>query len=88
MALGSAALDWAALQPLVGAFWLLVLGRLERRQQAGRLKQWLNLLRQRYPQAQQAYAALRTVHDPAPVTQWLQQHGMLTAAQAHQSMQK
>ena len=68
---------WADLLPLLGAFWLLVMARLERRQQAGRLKQWLNFMRHRYPEAQAAYDALRTLHDPALVTQWLQQHGAL-----------
>ena len=68
---------WADVLPLLGAFWLLVVARLERRQQAGRLKQWLNFMRNRYPEAQEAYDALRTLHDPALVAQWLQQHGAL-----------
>ena len=68
---------WADIVPLLGAFWLLVVERLERRQQAGRLKQWLNFMRNRYPEAQVAYDALRTLHDPALVTQWLQQQGAL-----------
>jgi tRNA-dihydrouridine synthase C len=45
--------------------------RLERRQQAGRLKQWLNFLRRRYPQAEVAYLALRTLDDPAAIEHWL-----------------
>jgi tRNA-dihydrouridine synthase C len=68
---------WADMLPLLGGFWLLVVSRLERRQQAGRLKQWLNFMRTRYPQAQAAYDALRTLHDPALVTQWLTQQGAL-----------
>ena len=68
---------WADVLPLLGGFWLLVVARLERRQQAGRLKQWLNFMRNRYPEAQAAYDALRTLHDPALVTQWLQRHGAL-----------
>jgi tRNA-dihydrouridine synthase C len=68
---------WAHILPLLGGFWLLVVARLERRQQAGRLKQWLNFMRNRYPEAQAAYDALRTLHDPELVTQWLQQHGAL-----------
>ncbi|MFZ3220881.1 MAG: tRNA-dihydrouridine synthase, partial [Rhodoferax sp.] len=62
---------WDDVLPLMGAFWELVVVRLERRQQAGRLKQWLNFMRQRYPQAELAYQELRTVHDPALVRQWL-----------------
>ncbi|MBI2749678.1 MAG: tRNA-dihydrouridine synthase [Burkholderiales bacterium] len=68
---------WTDILPLLGGFWLLVVARLERRQQAGRLKQWLNFMRQRYPEAQSAYDALRTLHDPALVTQWLREHGAL-----------
>ena len=68
---------WADILPLLGGFWLLVVARLERRQQAGRLKQWLNFMRHRYPEAQEAYDALRTLHDPALVAQWLTQHGAL-----------
>lgn len=65
------ALSWPALLPLIVDFWRLVCARLERRQQAGRLKQWLNFLRRRYPQAELAYAALRTVNEPARIEQWL-----------------
>ena len=70
---------WADILPLMGAFWQLVVARLERRQQAGRLKQWLNFMRHRYPEAQEAYDALRTLHDPEVVTQWLVLHGALNA---------
>lgn len=77
---GTASLvPWADILPLLGAFWQLVVARLERRQQAGRLKQWLNFMRQRYPEAQAAYDALRTLHDPELVAQWLVQHGALDA---------
>ena len=76
-AAGEGALTWPALQPLVGAFWLLVCARLERRQQAGRLKQWLNLMRRRFPEAEVAFLALRTLHDPELVAQWLTQEGFL-----------
>jgi tRNA-dihydrouridine synthase C len=72
----AATLGWEALLPHIGQFWLLVCDKLERRQQAGRLKQWLYLLRRRYPEAEQAYAAVRTLHDPALVSQWLAQQGL------------
>ena len=70
---------WADVLLLIGIFWQLVVARLERRQQAGRLKQWLNFMRHRYPEAQEAYDALRTLHDPTVVTQWLVQLGALDA---------
>lgn len=69
---------WETLLPLIGAFWLLVCNRLEIRQQAGRLKQWLNFLRRRHPEAETAYQAVRTLHDPALVAQWLRQVGALS----------
>lgn len=70
---------WAEILLMMGGFWQLVVARLERRQQAGRLKQWLNFMRHRYPEAQEAYDALRTLHAPELVTQWLRLHGALDA---------
>ncbi len=70
--------SWDDMKPLVGAFWLLVCERLEVRQQAGRLKQWLNFMRRRYPQAEEAYVALRTFHDPALVRRWMVAGGILS----------
>ena len=58
-------LGWEDLQPLMGEFWRLVNLRIEPRHRAGRIKQWLNYLRRRHPQAQQAYDAVRRVTDPA-----------------------
>jgi tRNA-dihydrouridine synthase C len=55
---------WDDLLPHLAEFWRLVSGRVEPRHRAGRLKQWLNLLRRRYPQAQRAYDQLRVVNDP------------------------
>jgi tRNA-dihydrouridine synthase C len=63
--------DWAMLRPLIADFWQLVCQRLERRQQAGRLKQWLKFLRLKHPQAEHAYQAVRTLSDPKAVDQWL-----------------
>jgi len=68
---GAAQLVWADLLPLLSDFWQLVGQHLERRQQTGRLKQWLNLLQRHYPQAQQAFLAVRRFHDPAEVDRWL-----------------
>jgi tRNA-dihydrouridine synthase C len=62
---------WPTLLPLVADFWQLVRTRLERKKQAGRLKQWLNFLRHRYPEAHGAYLELRTVNDAAVIDQWL-----------------
>jgi tRNA-dihydrouridine synthase C len=67
---------WHSLLPLLADFWHLVCSRLERRQQAGRLKQWLNFLRRRYPEAELAYHALRTVNDAATMDAWFAQHSL------------
>jgi len=65
-------LTWSELFLLIEMFWRLVVVHLERDQQTGRLKQWLNLLRRVYPQAQDAFVAVRTFHNPAEVAVWLQ----------------
>ena len=71
---GHRPVTWQYLQPFIADFWRIVCSRLERRQQAGRLKQWLNFLRRRYPEAQVAYMELRTVNDPAAIDAWLANH--------------
>ena len=64
-------LSWEALLPFVAEFWQIVDTHLAPHHRAGRLKQWLNFLRRRYPQAQDAYAAVRTINDPALVARQL-----------------
>ena len=78
-------IGWPALEPLLADFWRLVCSRLEPRSRAGRLKQWLNFLRRRFPEAETAYQQLRTVNDPALVDAWLT---VCLAAQAagHEAM--
>jgi len=63
-------LSWSQLLPLLEDFWRLVCTHLSVDQHTGRLKQWLNLLRRTYPQAQQAFDAVRRFHDPADVDVW------------------
>lgn len=67
-----AALGWPALLPQVAVFWRLVCEDLERMQRAGRLKQWLNLLRRRFPEAEQAFQRVRTMTDQRAITAWVQ----------------
>jgi tRNA-dihydrouridine synthase C len=38
------------------------------RHRSGRLKQWLNLLRRRFPEAQEAFDRVRISNDPHVVT--------------------
>jgi tRNA-dihydrouridine synthase C len=62
---------WSVLLNHLAEFWNIVCIHLERRQQAGRLKQWLNFLRRRYPQAEAAFQSLRTVNDATLIDAWL-----------------
>ena len=64
-------MTWGDLVPLLADFWHIVCTRLEARSRAGRLKQWLNFLRRRFPEAETAYQQLRTVNDPALIDAWL-----------------
>jgi tRNA-dihydrouridine synthase C len=66
----SSTLPWPQLFELIEQFWILVVRHLDRDQQTGRLKQWLNLLRRVYPQAQEAFMALRLFHDPQDASHW------------------
>lgn len=77
-----AGLAWKALLPLLAEFWELVCSRLDAHSRAGRIKQWLNFLRRRHPEAELAYQALRTLNEPAAITRWL----VAAGAQAPQRM--
>ncbi|BEU97572.1 tRNA-dihydrouridine synthase [Acidovorax sp. DW039] len=70
---GTDTVRWADLLPHLQTFWDLVCADLEPRQRAGRLKQWLNLLRRRYPEAQQAFDHVRTLTDQREITLWIGQ---------------
>lgn len=60
---GSTEPDWSSLQPLLGYFWQLILANVEPRARTGRMKQWLNYMRRRHPEAQEAYMQIRTLTD-------------------------
>ena len=66
-----APIGWPALVPLLADFWHIVCSRLDKRSQAGRLKQWLNFLRRRFPEAEIVYQALKTINDPVLIDAWL-----------------
>ena len=65
------ALTWPQLIPHLLDFWHIVRTRLDTRSQPGRLKQWLNFLRRRFPEAEVAYQALKTIKDPVLIDAWL-----------------
>jgi tRNA-dihydrouridine synthase C len=67
-----AGLDWPALQPLLRAFWHLTAGHIVPRHRPGRIKQWLQLLRLRHPEAAEAYLRLRTANELHVFEAWLQ----------------
>ena len=69
--------SWAQIVPLLGLFWVQVVERVERRHRSGRLKQWLNHLRDQYPQAQAAFDELRLSNDADHIQAWLLAHGAL-----------
>jgi tRNA-dihydrouridine synthase C len=86
------AVSWDALLPLIADFWHIVCSRLDVRARAGRLKQWLNFLRRRFPEAELAYQAIKTINDPVVVDAWLAQllqaseGRMLSTPSSHESM--
>ncbi len=77
--LGAAAPDWEGLRPLVRHYWRRIAGHVSPRHRAGRMKQWLNLLRRRFPEAQRAFDTVRTFNDPLVV------EGLLFGAAAAQA---
>ncbi len=64
---GQAAPTWAELLPWVAQYWQRIAGHVAPKHRAGRLKQWLNLLRRRFPQAQVAFDSVRETNDPLAV---------------------
>lgn len=63
---------WPELLPQIARFWQMVCEDLEPRQRAGRLKQWLNLLRRRHPEAEIAFQQVRVQTDQRDITQWVE----------------
>jgi tRNA-dihydrouridine synthase C len=62
---------WQDLPPHLRTFWQIVSGHVSERHRAGRLKQWMNLLRRHYPEAEAAYQHIRTLSQPAQIDAWL-----------------
>lgn len=79
----AAPMGWPALVPLLADFWRLVCTRLDARARAGRLKQWLNFLRRRFPEAETAYQQIKGITDPALIDAWLA--GVVQAQKRHVS---
>jgi tRNA-dihydrouridine synthase C len=63
---------WNELVPLLALYAQLITPRVAPRHRGGRIKQWLNMLRRRFPQAQRAYESVRALHDAQDIVRSLQ----------------
>lgn len=63
---------WTQLRPLIGEFWQEVRRVMPERYCAGRLKQWLNHLRQAHPEAEQLWHEVRGERDLMRLDQWME----------------
>ncbi|MBI2803303.1 MAG: tRNA-dihydrouridine synthase [Gammaproteobacteria bacterium] len=63
----SIAADWPRVLPLLFDYWESVCRDLAPRHASGRIKQWLNLLRRNYPQAETLFQQLRSLRDVAEI---------------------
>ncbi|MDR3005473.1 MAG: tRNA-dihydrouridine synthase [Acidovorax sp.] len=69
--------SWAQMLPHLQRFWDMVCRDLNPGQRAGRLKQWLNLMRRRYPEAETAFQAVRVMTVQQDVGDWIRaQHAL------------
>jgi tRNA-dihydrouridine synthase C len=66
-------ITWKTISPLLAQFWALVTPRVAPKHRSGRLKQWLNMLRRTYPEAQTMYDELRLINHSATIDQWFTQ---------------
>ncbi len=71
----TAALEWPHLLGLLRQFWGGLEAHITPRHRPGRLKQWLNFLRRRFPEAEAAYQQWRTVNDAATMRRALFEAG-------------
>ena len=69
--------EWEMLKLLLADFWRQVQGRVEARHAPGRLKLWLNALRQTFAEAEVLYMAIRPVRALAEVNAVFAAHGVL-----------
>ena len=74
--------DWQQLAPALDLFWRRVRAKIWPPHAPGRLKQWLNLLRRHYPQAEALYLQVRPISDPLAVDALLAAQGLYCPAEA------
>ena len=68
---GADTVEWVDLTEHLAAFWQLVCADLDPPQRAGRLKQWLNLLRRRFAEAEVAFQQVRVLTDQCAISAWI-----------------
>ncbi len=68
---GADTVEWVDLTEHLAAFWQLVCADLDPPQRAGRLKQWLNLLRRRFAEAEVAFQQVRVLTDQRAISAWI-----------------
>ena len=66
---------WASIEPLLGDFWQQLGAVLSTRDRIGRLRQWVNYLRQRHPEAEVLWLQIRQESDIASLDEVLRTHG-------------
>lgn len=71
---GVRALEWASLKPLIAEFRDRVVIKVAPRHVPGRIKQWLNMLRRRYEQAEALSAEIRGLKTLAEIDRIFAQH--------------
>lgn len=74
---GGSTAEWPYIESLIGHFWQDISLTLPPRDRPGRLKQWLNYLRQRHQEANSLWQEIRLEKDPAKVTSILQHQHIL-----------
>ena len=68
------AAGWPRLAPLLLDYWQRVLTDLDPRHAPGRIKQWVNLLRRHYPQAEALFQEFRELREAPPIGECLARH--------------
>jgi tRNA-dihydrouridine synthase C len=67
--------DWEILECMIAELWAGVQAKLLRHHSPGRLKQWLRLMQNTYPQAATLYAEIRTLRAAEEVSLVLENRG-------------
>lgn len=71
--------DWPRLRILLTDFWQAVQAKVEPRHAPGRLKQWLNLLRRNYREAERLHGLIRPMRGADEVSQLFRTEGLCDA---------